>query len=70
MYLSNYQRKLFKILKNISTTKQLFIATHSCVFVDTDNLENVWMVNYENNETEIKRVARARAFTYSWKPLC
>ncbi|QDP41974.1 ATP-dependent nuclease [Radiobacillus deserti] len=42
------QKKLFKLLKEISKTHQVIIATHSVVFIDKANDENVYLVERDN----------------------
>jgi len=49
-------RQLFDILKQISTEKQVFITTHSTVFVDQADPANTWIVRKKNREAQILRV--------------
>jgi len=50
------ERKFFDILKKISETKQLFITTHSPIFVDKSDLSNTWIVRKTNMESKIERL--------------
>jgi len=54
----DYQRKLFKHLKTISTQHQIFLATHSAVFVDKAFLNNTWFTTLDDKETKVKKVER------------
>ncbi len=56
-------RQLFEASKNISSEKQIFIATHSTVFVDLMDLVNTWIVKKEDKKTKIIRVKEARDLT-------
>jgi Predicted ATP-dependent endonuclease of the OLD family len=49
-------RQLFYSLKKMSSQKQIFIATHSTVFVDSDNLSNTWIVKREQKETIVNQI--------------
>jgi len=48
-------RQFFEQLKMVSTEKQLFIATHSTVFVDRSDLSSVWIARMKNRETVLAR---------------
>jgi putative ATP-dependent endonuclease of the OLD family len=50
------ERKFFDILKIISETKQLFITTHSPIFVDKSDLGNTWIVRKRNIESKVDRL--------------
>jgi predicted ATP-dependent endonuclease of OLD family len=55
----DYQRKLFKYLKAVSTKRQIFIATHSPVFVDKAFLKQTFLVSLDSQQqTKLKRVER------------
>jgi len=49
-------RQLFNALKDLSNEKQMFIATHSTVFVDNADLNNTWIVRRKNKETKVVRI--------------
>ncbi len=49
-------RQLFGVLKDLSNEKQMFIATHSTVFVDNADLNNTWVVRREDKETKVVRI--------------
>jgi predicted ATP-dependent endonuclease of OLD family len=49
-------RRLFNAFKEISKDKQIFLATHSTVFVDHADLGNTWIVRREGRETTVTRV--------------
>jgi len=51
-----YIRKLHSHLKLLSNLTQIFIATHSSVFVDRAFLHDTWYVSLERNETKVKRI--------------
>jgi len=52
----DYQRKVFSYLRKISKERQIFIATHSSVFVDKAFLKDTWFVTLEKKQTKAKRV--------------
>jgi predicted ATP-dependent endonuclease of OLD family len=55
----DYQRKLFRYLKAISEKRQVFIATHSPVFVDKAFLKQTFLVSVDGHQqTKLKRVER------------
>lgn len=49
-------RKLFDFMKKESEKRQLFISTHSPVFIDQENLRNTWIVRKENRSTTTSRI--------------
>jgi len=49
-------RQLFNVLKEISRKKQIFITTHSTIFIDQSDLSNTWIVRKVGKETEIVRI--------------
>jgi predicted ATP-dependent endonuclease of OLD family len=53
-----YQRKLFRYLKALSPKRQIFLATHSSVFVDKAFLDDTWFTRLDGTETKVKRVAK------------
>ncbi|MGD0645756.1 MAG: AAA family ATPase [Candidatus Bathyarchaeia archaeon] len=56
---TDYQRKLFKYLKAASAKRQIFIATHSPVFVDQAFLKQTFLVSLDSQQqTKLKRVER------------
>lgn len=52
----DYIRKLFEYLRKVSEDWQLFIATHSPVFVDKAFLRNTWLTRFEGKATKITRL--------------
>jgi predicted ATP-dependent endonuclease of OLD family len=48
-------RRLFSSFKEISRDKQIFIATHSTVFMDHADLGNTWIVRREGRKTSVTR---------------
>jgi len=52
----DYQRKVFSYLRKISKERQIFIATHSSVFVDKAFLKDTWFVTLEKKQTKVKGV--------------
>jgi len=52
----DYQRKAFRYLRKIATERQIFLATHSSVFVDKAFLHDTWFVVIEKKRTKVKRV--------------
>lgn len=56
-------RRLFEAFKKVSPEKQIFISTHSTIFVDMMDLVNTWMVRKEDGETKIIRVKEAEDLT-------
>jgi len=49
-------RHLLDILKTISKDRQIFITTHSTVFVDRVELGNTWIVRKEDEQTTVVRL--------------
>lgn len=54
----DYQRKLFRHLKTLAEKRQIFLATHSSVFVDRAFLKDTWFARLDGTETKIRQVAR------------
>lgn len=54
----DYQRRLFRYLKTLSTKRQIFLATHSSVFVDKAFLDDTWFTRLDGTETKVNHVAR------------
>ena len=52
----DFQRKVLSYLREISKERQIFIATHSSVFVDKVFLKDTWFVTLERKQTKAKRV--------------
>ena len=52
-------RQLLETLKEISKKTQLFISTHSTVFIDHSDLNSVWIVRKEGKETTFTRIKSA-----------
>jgi len=52
----DFQRKVFTYLRKMSQERQIFIATHSSVFVDKAFLKDTWYVTLEKKQTKAKRV--------------
>jgi predicted ATP-dependent endonuclease of OLD family len=51
-------RQLYHNLQELSKEKQLFIATHSTVFIDIENLNNAWIIRKEGKETKVVRIEK------------
>jgi len=49
-------RKVFQLIKETSARRQIFITTHSTIFVDSAELEHTWIVRKEDKETKVYRV--------------
>jgi len=49
-------QKLFEILKTMSEGNQIFLSTHSTIFVDRAELSNTWIVRLEGKKTEARRI--------------
>jgi len=49
-------RGIFDILKKISRENQIFLSTHSTIFVDQAELANTWIVKKRGKETNIDRI--------------
>jgi hypothetical protein len=54
----DYQRRLFGYLKTLSAKRQIFLATHSSVFVDKAFLNDTWFTRLDGTETKVRQVAR------------
>ena len=54
------QRRLFNELKSLSERCQLFVTTHSSVFIDRIDLRNVWIVRLNNGETIIEKASELK----------
>jgi hypothetical protein len=52
----DFQRKVFSYLRKISQERQIFVATHSSVFVDKAFLKDTWFVTLEKKQTKAKKV--------------
>jgi len=52
-------RRFFDGLKEISKHRQIFVTTHSPIFVDRVELRNTWIVRKEGNASEFVRIERA-----------
>lgn len=52
---NDYQRRLFALMRRMSETTQIFIATHSAVFVDRDLFDDTWLVTLRGNESIVTR---------------
>jgi len=48
-------RDLFEFLKRESETKQIFLTTHSPIFVNPSDLKNVWIVQIEGIQTKVHK---------------
>jgi ABC-type Mn2+/Zn2+ transport system ATPase subunit len=53
-------RKFFGILKEISKQNQVFITTHSTVFMDQAELQNTWVVRKINKHTVATRLSQPK----------
>ena len=51
-----YQRNLFTYLKSMSEIRQIFVSTHSCIFVDRSMLKNTWFVSLKKKESIVNRL--------------
>lgn len=49
-------RQFFENLKKLSKRSQIFITTHSTVFVDSAEVANTWVVRKEGKETVVRRI--------------
>lgn len=49
-------RKFLKFLKDVCQNTQVFIATHSTTFVDTTDLESVWVVRKQNGGSSFQTI--------------
>jgi predicted ATPase len=53
-------RKFFGILKEISEQTQIFVTTHSTIFVDQADLQNTWLVRKSNKDTSVSRLSESK----------
>jgi AAA15 family ATPase/GTPase len=53
-------RKFFGILKEISEQTQIFVTTHSTIFVDQADLQNTWLVRKSNKDTNVSRLSESK----------
>lgn len=53
-------RKFFGILKEISKQTQIFVTTHSTIFVDQADLQNTWLVRKSNKDTSVSRLSESK----------
>lgn len=53
-------RDLFEFLKRESGRKQIFVTTHSPLFVNPNDLKNVWIVQIEGIQTKVHRATELR----------
>lgn len=53
-------RRLFGSFKEISRDKQIFLATHSTVFVDHADLGGTWIVRRKGKETSVSRMTESK----------
>lgn len=53
-------RQLFSVIKELSTQNQIFITTHSTVFVDQADLKNTWIVRKEGKKTQVYRLKQSK----------
>jgi len=49
-------KTFFKLLKQFTTKTQVFVITHSPLFVDRTDIHNNWLVTKEQRETKVKRI--------------
>jgi hypothetical protein len=49
------QRRLSREIVKIAHDRQIFIATHSAIFVDATQGGTTWLVNYDDGETKVTR---------------
>jgi len=54
------QRRFFNDIKRLSEQSQIFVATHSPIFVDRTDLDNTWIVKIMDNETKVERIAELK----------
>jgi len=53
-------RKFLDILKEISKQNQVFVTTHSTIFVDQADLQNTWVVRKSNKDTSVTRLSEPK----------
>jgi ABC-type branched-subunit amino acid transport system ATPase component len=49
-------RRVFDVFKKMSEENQIFLSTHSTIFVDQAELTNTWIVKKRGKETNIDRI--------------
>jgi len=49
-------RRIFDIFKKISKENQIFLSTHSTIFVDQAELANTWIIKKRGKETIVDRI--------------
>lgn len=49
-------RQFFKILGQISSSRQIFLTTHSTIFVDQTNLDSTYIVKMQANKTVMTKI--------------
>ena len=54
-------RTLFGIMKEISEQNQIFVTTHSTIFVDQADLQNTWLVRKSNKHTSVTRLSESQS---------
>jgi len=52
----DYQKQFFQIIRKFSEDNQVFLSTHSPVFVDRADPKNTWIVKLTENGTTVERV--------------
>lgn len=55
---SGLQKKLLEDIKRITERNQIFITTHSAIFIDTVTLKNVFLLDQKIEEKEYQRAKR------------
>lgn len=55
-----YQKQFFQIIRRFAKNNQIFVSTHSPVFVDKADPRNTWIVRLEENGTGVERLAELR----------
>lgn len=53
-------RQFFSVIKELSSKNQVFLTTHSTVFVDQADLKNTWIVRKEKKETQAFRLKESK----------
>jgi putative ATP-dependent endonuclease of OLD family len=54
------QRRFFKDIKMLSEQSQIFIATHSPIFVNRTELDSTWIVKIVDSETRVEKIAELK----------
>jgi energy-coupling factor transporter ATP-binding protein EcfA2 len=49
-------RRIFEIFKKVSKENQIFLSTHSTIFVDQTELTNTWIFQKKAKETKVNRI--------------